>query len=137
MNLESKFLSTCDVLEIHKIIIQKSPLSSESDAVLDIGLLESALSQPMQTFFGEFLNPTIYDQAASYLYGLAKNHAFENGNKRTALAATISFLKINGFRIALSKKETEDLVLNIVLGRLSKDDVAEIFRSGGVQPIEE
>jgi death on curing protein len=135
MNLESKFLSTCDVLEIHKIIIQKSPLSSESDAVLDIGLLESALSQPMQTFFGEFLNPTIYDQAASYLYGLAKNHAFENGNKRTALAVTISFLRINGYCISLSKANVEDLILKAVLGELGKDDIAKIFRSGGVVPI--
>jgi death-on-curing protein len=134
MTIENNFLSISDVLEIHKLLIQKSNFLGESDHVLNMGLLESAISQPMQTFAGEFLNPTVYEQAASYLYSLANNHAFENGNKRTALAVTISFLRINGYRITLPKNEVETLVLDAVVGNITKDQIAKIFKEGGIEP---
>lgn len=135
MKIDRKFIAIESVLELHKQIIQKSPLSGESDSVLNMGLLESAISQPQQTFSGDFLNPTIYDQAAAYLFSLAKNHAFENGNKRTALAVTVVFLKINGYEISLSKNITEQLILDVIVGDKTKDEIADIFRNGGIQPI--
>ena len=84
---------------------------------------------------GELLNPTIHDQAAAYLFSIAKNHAFENGNKRTALAVTIVFLKINGYRITLSHNAVEELILDVVIGKKTKNEIADIFRSGGVKPM--
>lgn len=133
---ENKFLNLEDVLEIHRQLIRKSPFPDESDAVLDVGLLESAVSQPRQTFFGELLNLSIYDQAAAYLFGLANNHAFENGNKRTALAVTITFLRINGYKIVLAKRDVEQLVLGAVVGEKTKNEIADIFRNGGVEPVQ-
>jgi death on curing protein len=129
------FLTIEAVQAIHRLVIERSPLPDESFSVRDLGLLESAVYQPQQTFSGELLNPTIYDQAAAYLFSIAKNHAFENGNKRTALQVTLSFLKINGFKLSLSKPDAEELVLKAVLGILSKDEIAELFRDGGIQPI--
>jgi death on curing protein len=133
--VSTEFLTIEAVQAIHRLVIERSPLPDESFSVRDLGLLESAVYQPQQTFSGELLNPTIYDQAAAYLFSIAKNHAFENGNKRTALQVTLSFLKINGFKLSLSKPDAEELVLKAVLGILSKDEIAELFRDGGIQPI--
>ena len=135
MSVNIEFLTLEDVIEIHKILIDKSPLSDESDSILDMNLLDSAISQPKQTFFGELLNPTIYDQAAAYLFSLSKNHAFENGNKRTALAVTIAFLRINGYRITLSQDAVEKLILDVVTGKKTKDEIADIFRNSAVKPM--
>jgi death on curing protein len=64
-------------------------------------LLESALAQPQATFGGEYLHPTIAEQAA-YLYHLAMNHPFIDSNRRSAFAVTDTFLHLNGFCLNLT-----------------------------------
>ena len=63
------------------------------------------------------------------MYHLAKNHAFIDGNKRVALATTITFLKMNGYRLCLPKQEVETLVLEVVAGELDKQELATIFEA--------
>jgi death-on-curing protein len=121
----TEFVSLDAVITIHSYLIERF---GGSQGLRDQGLLESALSQPQQTFFGELLHPTIHEQAAAYLYHLAKNHAFIDGNKRIALAVTITFLKMNGYSICMPKEEVEALVLDIVAGRVSKDDITLVFK---------
>ncbi len=70
------FLETEDVLNIHQVLVEQF---GGMPGVRDEGLLESALSQPKATFFGELLHPTIHEQAAAYLYHIAKNHPFLDG----------------------------------------------------------
>lgn len=67
------------------------------DGVRDEGLLESALAQPFQTFDGEELYPTVAQKAARYAYGIASNHPFADGNKRTATAIMGAFLRMKGW----------------------------------------
>ncbi|MDF5718573.1 MAG: type II toxin-antitoxin system death-on-curing family toxin [Rhizonema sp. NSF051] len=93
----------------------------------DRGLLESALYQPQATCFGEFLHPKISEQAAAYLYHIAKNHAFIDGNKRTALGVTEAFLRMNGYNLTLSDDELYKLVLDVSTSKLEKSDVADVF----------
>ena len=64
----------------------------------DEGLLESALAQPFQTFGGKELYPSIAQKAARYAYGIASNHPFADGNKRTATAVMAAFLRMNGYK---------------------------------------
>lgn len=80
----------------------------------DTGLLDSALAQPQATFDGVFLHPTIYEQAGSYLYHLAMNHPFVDGNKRTAFAVMDTFLRVNGYELTLTNDEAYDLVMGVV-----------------------
>jgi|SRR6478672_1175229 len=120
-----EFISYDSVLDIHSYLVERF---GGSHGLRDEGLLESALSQPQQTFFGELLHSTIYAQAAAYLYHIAKNHAFIDGNKRTALATTITFLKVNGYRLYLPKEETEILVLDVVSGKLNKEELSIILK---------
>jgi len=64
--------------------------------VRDPELLSSALAMPAATFEGRFLHRDLYQQAAAYAFHLCQNHPFVDGNKRTALAAALVFLSLNG-----------------------------------------
>lgn len=115
-----KFLEIAEVLDIHQILIEQ--LGGMS-GVRDEGLLESALSQPKASFFGELLHPTIHQQAAAYLYHLAKNHPFLDGNKRTAYGAMETFLRLNGYKLALSNEESYNMVIQVAQGEMSKEEL--------------
>lgn len=91
----------------------------------DAGLLESALAQPQATFAGLLLHPTIPAQAAAYLYHLAMNHPFIDGNKRTAFAAMDTFLELNGCELNLTDDQTYELVIQVVEGRMNKEDLSD------------
>lgn len=121
-----KFISQVAVLKIHKDLIEKI---GGSMGLRDEGLLDSALAQPKQAFNGCFLHSTIYEQAAAYLFHLVKNHAFVDGNKRVALATTIAFLEVNGYKLTLSKSEVEELVLAVANNKKNRDDVTDIFQT--------
>lgn len=61
----------------------------------DISLLESSLGSQKQTFGGELLYPTLFEQASILFYSLIKNHPFKNGNKRIAVISLLAFLSLN------------------------------------------
>ncbi|MFL5521754.1 MAG: type II toxin-antitoxin system death-on-curing family toxin [Gemmatimonadales bacterium] len=92
--------------------------------VRDAGLLESAATRPWSTAFGEDVYPSIHGKAAALLHSVARTHALIDGNKRLALAATIAFYGLNGFRLTLSNDEAYDLVIAVSSGEL--DDVESI-----------
>ena len=94
--------------------------------VRDRGLLESALSRPKATVFGEDAYGSIHEKAAALLHSLARNHALVDGNKRLSLGATIVFYGINGIRLTLSENEAYDLIIAIATGDL--DDASEIAK---------
>ncbi len=121
-----KFLSLRLVLRIHARQIDRF---GGSPGVRDQGLLESALAQPQATFGGEFLHATIAQQAAAYLYHLAMNHPFIDGNKRTAFAVTDTFLRLNGVLLRFTDDEAHQLVIRVVEGELSKDKLADILQA--------
>lgn len=99
--LTPKFISISETLDIHADAIA---WLGGTAGIRDEGLLESALAQPQATFGGEFLHTTIYEQAAAYLYHLAKNHPFLDGNKRTAFAVMDTFLRVNGCTLSGAEK---------------------------------
>lgn len=113
-----KFLSPEEVLQLHEDQISSFGGTS---GVRDWGLLESALAQPQATFGGKFLHPRIYEQAAAYLYHLAMNHPFVDGNKRTAFAVMDTFVRLQGYSLDLTDEQSYELVMQIAKGKLSKD----------------
>lgn len=119
--LTPRFLALEEILWLHEDQIESFGGTS---GIRDMGLLESALAQPKASFGGEFLHPTLAEQAAAYLYHLAMNHPFVDGNKRTAFAAMESFVVANGYSLELSNEEAYELVLNMVEGAGSKADLA-------------
>ncbi len=103
-----RFLTISQVLDIHQDEINSFGGTS---GVRDEGLLDSALAQPQATFGGELLHPTIGEQAAAYLYHLAMNHPFIDGNKRTAFAVMDTFITLNGYSLNLSEEQAYNLVI--------------------------
>lgn len=92
--------------------------------VRDHGLLESMLARPRASAFGADAYANLEEKAAALLHSLARNHALDDGNKRLALAATLAFLGMNGFRLTLSNDEAYDFVIAVAVGEMN--DVATI-----------
>lgn len=127
-----KFISVSEAIEIHSDQIASFGGTS---GVRDEGLLESALAQPQATFFGEYLHATIYEQAAAYLYHIAKNHLFIDGNKRTAFAVMDTFLRLNGYILNLDNEQIYILVLKVAEGSIDKKEIAQSLEQNVVNDI--
>ncbi len=120
------FVSKSMVLSIHARQIERF---GGTPGVRDEGLLESALAQPQATFGGQFLHPTISEQAAAYLYHIAMNHPFIDGNKRTAFAVMDTFLRLNGCALNLTDDRVYDLVMRVARGTMTKEELSREFES--------
>ncbi len=96
--------------------------------VRDLGLLDSACHRPRSSFLGQEAYPTVAAKAAALMHSLTCNHALIDGNKRLALLATVVFLRINGYRLALSDDEAFDLTLAVAAGQLDAEDIEKRLR---------
>jgi death on curing protein len=96
--------------------------------IRDQGLLESALARPVNVW-GYDAGVDLASLAAEYGYGLAKNHAFLDGNKRIAFVAANVFLLLNGFEIDAKEPETVHIMLGVADGSLARDEFAVWIRS--------
>jgi death-on-curing protein len=122
--MEPQFPALEEVLAIHEDRIRKYGGSS---GVRDLGLLHSALGNVEATSGGEFLNQTLFEMAAAYLYSICRNHPFLDGNKRTALACALVFLRMNKRSVDSAPDDLYDLVIGVAEGRVSKAAVAVFF----------
>lgn len=95
------------------------------DGVRDEGLLESALGQPFQGFGDDDFYPTVAQKAARYAYGIASNHPFADGNKRTATAVMGAFLRMNGYRFKPRHDELLETMIGVANGSVSFEQLAE------------
>jgi death-on-curing protein len=97
-----------------------------ASGVRDEGLLESALARPRNLVaYGE---PDVAALAAAYAYGLAKNHAFVDGNKRAAFLAAGMFLAINGSRLVTTQTEATLAMLALAAGEMEEGEFASWVR---------
>ncbi len=115
-----------DILVLHEKSINDF---GGSHGIRDIGLLESAIARPFQTFGGEDLYPTIFEKAAALGESLIMNHPFVDGNKRTGMLAMISLLINNQFLLKASSDDLYNFVINISTGALSLDEMVEWLRA--------
>jgi death-on-curing protein len=99
-----------------------------SDGVRDEGLLKSALGKPRNVFSYDD-NCDLARLAASYAYGIARNHPFIDGNKRTALVVSEMFLRINGMKVVSAPEEKYFTFLHLAEGTLTEEELAAWFRS--------
>jgi death on curing protein len=97
-----------------------------SEGIRDETLLDSALAKPLNVF--AYANqPDIFRLAASYAFGIARNHAFVDGNKRTALVVSLTFLDRNGWDIVASKQDLYFTFLHLADGSLTEDELTAWF----------
>jgi len=121
-----RFLSVDDVLAI-----QENTIAMEGGAsgLRDSGLLESAVLMPQQQFGGEYLHEGLAAMAAAYLFHIAQNHAFYDGNKRAAALAALVFLQVNGVDALPEPDDLERVTLSVAAGEMSKDEVTDWMRT--------
>ncbi len=117
---EPKWLSRADVEALHTMAIDRD---GGSRGLRDANLLESALARPQNLHaYGE---EDRFQLAASYAEGIARNHAFVDGNKRTALAASMMFLHDNGQELMPRQDDGYvDMMVNLGQGKISREEAA-------------
>jgi len=109
-----------------QVLILHSHLFSETggtDGVRDEGLLESAIAAPFQSFGGAKVFPSIQQKAARLGYGLIKNHAFVDGNKRIGVHCMLVFLALNRIELEYTQDELSDMVLKVAAGEWVLEDL--------------
>jgi death-on-curing protein len=112
------------VVSVHRMLIAEH---GGSPGVREKGLLESALARPKQLYFYKD-DATIFELAASYGYGLAKNHPFIDGNKRIVLAIMGIFLEINNHSLAAPEPEAVIIIEQLAAGNLSESELTQWLR---------
>lgn len=95
--------------------------------IRDETLLQSALASP-QHLYAYAKTPDIHALAASYAHGIAKNHPYMDGNKRTALVAAYTFLRLNGAQLKASEVSATQIMLALAAGEVSENDFAVWLR---------
>ena len=99
-----------------------------AEGIRDAGLLASALARPKNRLAYSGDKPDLAALAASYAYGIAKNHAFLDGNKRVAFVVCRVFLRLNGYDMEASQVEKYLTFINLAAGRVTEEDLAAWIR---------
>jgi death-on-curing protein len=114
------------VLRIHQDTLQHE---GGIAGIRDMGLLESAIATPRQELFGVVLHPDLASKAAAYLYHIARNHPFADGNQRAAAMAALVFLHVIGAPRLPEPDDLEEATLAIAAGQMSKADAVAWMRA--------
>ena len=123
-NLTWSWIDPAVVLAVHE---EQLAEHGGAAGVRDVGLLDSALARPRNlAHYGE---PDVCELAAAYAFGLARNHPFIDGNKRSAFVATVLFLMLNGWRLTASDADCVLVMLNLAAGELDEAPFADWLRS--------
>ena len=115
-------LSKEQVLKLHERLIEAT---GGSAGIRDEGMLDSALSNPFQSFGGEELYPSVQAKAAQLCFGLVKNHSMIDGNKRLGTHVMLVFLALNGYELSYSQQELSDTILALASGEIGAEDILE------------
>lgn len=108
------------VAELHAEAIE---VAGGDPGLRDLGLLEAAVHAPLNAYYA-----TLADIAAVYAHGIAKNHAFVDGNKRTAFYAALTFLEVNGrYLHELPRERWRTIMLGVADGSVSREELAGHF----------
>lgn len=113
-------LSKPQVLMLHEQLIKAT---GGSTGIRDEGMLDSALMNPFQSFGGEELYPSIQAKAAQLCFGLVKNHAMIDGNKRLGAHVMLVFLALNGYELSYSQEELVEIILALAAGEKNVEDI--------------
>ncbi len=95
--------------------------------IRDLGLLESALARPKNLYAYSEVAPNLQQMAAAYAFGITANHPFVDGNKRTALITSMTFLKLNGVKVLAEKADCYLTFYRLAAGEITEVQLAEWF----------
>ncbi len=113
-------LSKEQVLKLHASLIEAT---GGSGGIRDEGMLDLALNNPFQTFGEKELYPSVQAKAARLCFGLVKNHAMIDGNKRLGTHVMLVFLALNGYELVYRQRELSDMILEVASGTIGEKEI--------------
>lgn len=119
MKNKIQWLSLPLVLAIHD---EQLAAHGGSGGIRDIALLESALNRPLNKW--NYENSELPELAAAYAFGIARNHPFVDGNKRTSLLALYTFLGVNGVDFVVPEADAAAMILSLAASEVSEESLA-------------
>ncbi|RKK01410.1 type II toxin-antitoxin system death-on-curing family toxin [Pseudoroseomonas wenyumeiae] len=123
---DPEFLETDAVAFLHDWALREY---GGAQGIKDPDLLESALGRPLNKL--AYAGPEgvdLYDLAAAYAYGIARNHAFNDANKRTAWSCCVLFLKVNGIALRIEAAKVVEQMVALAQGHVEEADFAAWLR---------
>ena len=122
-----RYLTYIEVAAINQYVIERfSP--GEQIGIKSPSLLDSAVNPPKQSAFGTDAYKSIFEKAAALFESIAQNHAFHNGNKRTAFLSLTQFLSYNEYHFEMASQiEQADFTVNVVNKKYTFSDLASII----------
>jgi death-on-curing protein len=120
---EPIWLEVSEIIDMHA---EQLARFGGPDGIRDQGLLESAVNRPMHRWHYE--EADLADLAAAYAFGLARNHAFIDGNKRIAFQAMMTFLRLNEIPFAPAPAHATAIILSLAAGEVSEQSLARWIR---------
>lgn len=121
--IEPIWLDVDDIIDMHA---EQLAIFGGPEGVRDLGLLESAAARPVnQWHYGQ---TDLAELAAAYAFGLARNHAFVDGNKRIAFHAMMVFLRINDIPFSPDPAHATAIILSLAAGEVSEESLARWIR---------
>ena len=115
-------LSKEQVIKLHASLIKAA---GGSEGIRDEGMLDLALNNPFQSFDGKDLYPSIQAKAARLCFGLVRNHAMLDGNKRLGTHVMLVFLALNGYELYYSQKELSDVILALASSDIGEKEILQ------------
>jgi death-on-curing protein len=117
------FLSVPQVAALHRFALE---LHGGQDGVRDTAAFESAVLQPRNVWF--YAGGDLFEVAAAYAFHLAESQAFVDGNKRTGMAAALTFLRLNGKTLTRHTDELYAAMIAIAARRMGRSELAALLR---------
>lgn len=115
-------MSEIEYLDLEALLVLTRKLGA--GPVRDAGLLDSAAARPRSSVFGEDAYPTLALKAAALLHSICRHHALVDGNKRLGWFATVSFLALNGYDVAMDDDAAFELVMRVADGTQEVEGIA-------------
>ena len=125
-----RFLDMEDILQIHQNQLDHF---GGTPGIRDFGAIESALAMPEAGMGDEYFHKDKFEMAAAYLYHLAQNHGFVDGNKRVAFYAALLFLAWNDVVVDAADPKLIQWVLGTASGNKDKKEIAAFFRKHQIE----
>lgn len=114
------------ILILHSELVK---ITGGTDGIRDIGLFESAINSPFQSFGGCDVYSSHEQKAAGLAYGLVSNHAFIDGNKRISALAMLVFLALNGIEISCTEREMYSVFIGLADSEITFDDLVNWIKN--------
>lgn len=115
-------LNRNQIIKLHEAIYERY---GGDVGVLNDGMLDSALQAPFQTFEGDELIPDTKEKIVRLAFGLIKNHAFRDGNKRIGALVLLTLLELNGYKVKATNAEFADIIMGVAASEKDEKDLLE------------